>query len=154
MCVCVCVSNIKINRCQLDRSGLGSDLFWLGTWQIKYSSKIYCTKIDSYSYEQLLSPLHWRPFCNLSITLIIVVCIIAPSSCYNIHHILTYVRTILIIKCLGLTVDEVMKRMTKRIFRKLYGLEKKVIKVYGDVPHTEDRSRPSFCLGLNPIFSK
>ena len=135
MCVCMCTHNIKINRCQLDQSGLGSDLIWLGTSQIKYSSKIYWTKIDSYSYEQLLPPLHGHPFCNLSITLIVVVCTIAPSSCYNIHHILTYVRAILIIKCLGLTVDEDMKRMTKRIFRKLYALEKKVIKVYGDVPH-------------------
>ena len=31
--------------------------------------------------------------------------------------------------------DEDMKRMTEKIFRKLYGLEKKAIKVYGDVPH-------------------
>ena len=31
--------------------------------------------------------------------------------------------------------DENKKRMTERIFRKFYGLEKKVIKVYGDVSH-------------------
>ena len=118
----------------IDANLIDRDRVWIWfDWvldKLRGGSKIFWTKIDFYSCKQLLPPLHLHHF----------VTSVSPLLLFALkHHLVVIIFTtywptyiLFLSSCVGAN-DEDMKRMTERIFRKFYGLEKKVIKVYGDV---------------------